>query len=260
VSTAARRGGAPGDGFSYKSHCENNMNINQVFEGTDVSSRKTKVICTMGPACWDVETLCEMLKAGMNVARLNFSHGDHESHGATVKRIREAMAKTGINCGLLLDTKGPEIRSGFLEGGGKVELQAGQTLKIVTDYEFKGNKDCIACSYKSLPTTVKVGSTIFFADGSLTAEVTELGEDFVNVVCKNSCSLGERKNMNLPGAEVDLPTLTPQDEKDIVDFGLPNDIDFIAASFVRKASDLDNIRKVMGPAGAKVQIISKIEN
>jgi pyruvate kinase len=141
-----------------------------------------------------------------------------------------------------------------------IEITAGQTLKIVTDYEHQGDNTCIACTYTALPKTVQVGSTIFFADGSLTAEVTEIGDDFVNVLCKNGCKLGERKNMNLPGAVVDLPTLTQQDELDIVDFGLNHGIDFIAASFVRKASDLHYIRNLMGDKGKGIQIISKIEN
>lgn len=109
-------------------------------------------------------------------------------------------------------------------------------------------------------TTVSVGSTIFIADGSLTCEVTSIGEDHIMTVCKNGCKLGERKNMNLPGAEVDLPTLTEKDEEDLVEFGLKQNVDFIAASFVRKASDLTNIRDVLGPKGADIKIISKIEN
>lgn len=159
----------------------------------------------------------------------------------------------------MLDTKGPEIRTGMLKEA-PLSLVAGQKLKIVTDYSVKGDATQIACSYKSLPTTVHVGSTIFVADGSLTCEVTEIKDDHVVVECKNSCTIGERKNMNLPGAIVDLPTLTEQDEKDLVDFGLKWNVDFIAASFVRKPTDVQRIREVLGPKGAHIQIISKIEN
>lgn len=130
----------------------------------------------------------------------------------------------------------------------------------MTDYDFKGDNTCIACSYKSLPTTVKVGSTIFVADGSLTCTVKSIGDDHVIVKCENGCKIGERKNMNLPGAVVDLPTLTEKDEDDLVDFGLEHDVDFIAASFVRKASDIEYIRDVLGPKGANIKIIAKIEN
>ena len=204
--------------------------------------------------------LVKMMQAGMNVARLNFSHGDHTSHGKSVANLRAAMEQSGRKCAILLDTKGPEIRTGKLKGGNPIELVSGQTLKISTDYTLEGDNTTIACSYASLPKTVQVGSTIFAADGSLTMEVSEIGDTWVNVVCKNGCKLGERKNMNLPGAVVDLPTLTAQDELDIVEFGLTQGIDFVAASFVRKASDVQYIRDLMGEKGKKVQIISKIEN
>lgn len=194
--------------------------------------------------------LVKMIDAGMNIARMNFSHGDHKSHGMCVKNLREALKqRPGKTCGIMLDTKGPEIRSGFLIGGKSIELKANQTLKIVTDYSVKGDTTQIACSYKSLPKTVSVGSTIFVADGSLTCEVKEIHDDHVIVVCLNDVKLGERKNMNLPGAIVDLPTLTDKDKDDLVNFGLLHNVDFVAASFVRKASDVEYIRKVLGPKG-----------
>ena len=130
----------------------------------------------------------------------------------------------------------------------------------MTDYTVLGDETQIACSYKELPTTVKAGSQIFVADGSLTCDVLEVKADHVIVECKNSCTIGEKKNMNLPGAIVQLPTLTEQDKKDLVDFGLKWNVDFIAASFVRKASDIDTIRNVLGPKGANIKIMSKIEN
>jgi len=130
----------------------------------------------------------------------------------------------------------------------------------VTDYSIEGDNRKIACSYKSLPTTVNIGSIIYIADGAITCEVIEINENGVKVIVKNSAKLGERKNMNLPGAVIDLPTLTEKDEDDIVDFGLKKGIDLIAASFVRKASDIDYIRDVLGPRGSHVKIIAKIEN
>ena len=149
----------------------------------------------------------------------------------------------------MLDTKGPEIRTGFLKDGKPITLKAGQDLIIVTDYDFKGDENTIACSYESLANSVQVGSTIFIADGSLTATVKEIGDDYVMVKSENGVTLGERKNMNLPGAKVDLPTLTEKDKKDLIDFGLKHDVDYIAASFVRKASDVEYIAKVLGPQG-----------
>jgi len=159
----------------------------------------------------------------------------------------------------MLDTKGPEIRTGMLAEG-KVSFVTGQTLEITTDYDFKGNSEKIACSYESLATTVHVGSTMYIADGSLTCTVTEILEDGVKCRVENNCTLGERKNMNLPGAIVDLPTLTEKDEDDLVDFGLKHGVDMVAASFVRKAEDIETIRDVLGPRGAHIKIISKIEN
>merc|ERR1719245_1305846 len=124
----------------------------EMFERTEDSlSRKCKIICTMGPSCWDVDKLVELIDCGMNICRLNFSHGDHEVHGATVKKIREA-AKQRPNkpIGILLDTKGPEIRTGFFAEGDKIDLKQGQDLKLVVDYSFKGDNTCIAVSYAKL--------------------------------------------------------------------------------------------------------------
>jgi len=205
--------------------------------------------------------LGKLIDAGMNIARLNFSHGDHETHGKCLINLKEALAtRPDKNVAVMLDTKGPEIRTGLLVDGKPVELIKDSIIKVTTDYEFRGSADCISCSYKSLPTTVKVGSTMFVADGSLTLEVTELGSDFVMARCINGCKLGEKKNMNLPGAVVDLPILTAKDEIDVVEFGLAHNVDFIAASFVRKASDIEKIKDVLGPKGDHIKIISKIEN
>ena len=215
----------------------------------------------MGPACWDVEMMIKMLDAGMDVCRLNFSHGDHKTHGQTVDNLREALKqRPNKTCAIMLDTKGPEIRTGMLRDSKPVDLVAGQELTIVTDASIEGDNRKIACTYKQLPQTVSIGSTIFIADGSLTCEVIEILDGGVKVIVKNSAKLGERKNMNLPGAIVDLPTLTEKDEDDITDFGLKKGIDMIAASFVRKAADIDYIRDVLGPRGSHIKIISKIEN
>jgi len=215
----------------------------------------------MGPSCWDVDMLVKMLDAGMDVARLNFSHGDHKTHGQTVDSIREALKqRPNKTCAIMLDTKGPEIRTGLLRDNKPIDLTAGQELLIVTDYSIEGDTKRIACSYKSLPQTVAVGSTIFVADGAITCEVSEIFEGGVKVIVKNNAKLGEKKNMNLPGAIIDLPTLTEKDEDDLVEFGLKKGIDLIAASFVRKASDIDYIRDVLGPRGAHIKIIAKIEN
>merc|ERR1719389_68554 len=136
----------------------------------------------------------------MNVARLNFSHGDHESHGATVQRIREAdTLRPDKPIAILLDTKGPEIRTGFFAEGSKINLTAGQDLKLVTDYSFKGDNTCFAVTYEKLPQAVKPGNIILCADGSLSLKVKSCGSDHVITGVMNHCPLGERKNCNLPG-------------------------------------------------------------
>jgi pyruvate kinase len=162
-----------------------------------------------------------------------------------------------------LDTKGPEIRSGFFaDGKSKVELIKGDTLILTTDYSFKGDSTKIACSYPALATSVTPGQTILVADGSLVLTVLscDVAAGEVSTRIENHAVIGERKNMNLPGVIVDLPTLTEKDISDITEWGVPNGIDFIAASFVRKASDVLKIREILGPDNQSIKIICKIEN
>lgn len=227
----------------------------------DLIGRRTRIVCTMGPACWDVETLVKLFDAGLNICRFNFSHGDFATHGGTIARIREALKQRPNKLvGLLLDTKGPEIRTGMLKGHTAVELKAGATLKIVTDYNFEGDATTIACSYKKLPQSVRPGCTILMADGSVSLRVKECGDDFVVCTVLNSAKLGERKNMNLPNVKVDLPVIGEKDKKDLVDFAIPNGCHFIAASFVQTAADVRLIRETLGPEGRYINIIPKIEN
>jgi pyruvate kinase len=229
----------------------------------DSFNRKCKIICTMGPSCWDVEKLVELIDCGMNVARLNFSHGDHEVHGATVKKIREACKqRPGKPVAILLDTKGPEIRTGFFrpDVGDKIDLVQGQKLKLVTDYSFKGDSTCFALSYPGLTTSVKPGNIILCADGSLSLKVDSVASDHVMTEVLNSVKLGERKNCNLPGVKVDLPVLQEKDINDLVNFGIPQSVDFVAASFVQSAEDVKMIRDTLGVRGRYIKIISKIEN
>ena len=204
------------------------------------------------------------MNAGMDVARFNFSHGDHEGHGKVLERVRQAAKNLNREIGILLDTKGPEIRSGFYANDvQKIDLAKGQNLVLTSDYSFKGNNQKIACSYASLATSVNPGQQILVADGSLVLTVLSCDDAAGEVTCRveNNASIGERKNMNLPGVKVDLPTFTEKDVNDIVNFGIKNNVDFIAASFVRKASDVVNLRKLLKDNGGEyIQIISKIEN
>eukprot|EP00892_Ulva_mutabilis_P007097 jgi/Ulvmu1/475/UM001_0483.1 len=238
------------------------LDLDALLAGTPSNVCKTKVVCTLGPMSRSVETLCELLKAGMSVARFNFSHGTHEYHQETLDNLKEAMVRTRIMCAVLLDTKGPEIRSGMLENQDKVTYVAGSEITVTSKYDTKGNANLIACSYTKLAEDVRPGIQILVADGSLVLEVVECLPKESCVKCKavNTATIGERKNMNLPGVVVDLPTLTDKDKEDLVQWGVKNNVDFVAASFVRKGKDLDNIREVLGEKGAGIHIISKIEN
>ncbi|CAN1259743.1 Pyruvate kinase, cytosolic isozyme, partial [Linum perenne] len=229
---------------------------------------KTKIVCTLGPASRSVAMIEKLLKAGMNVARFNFSHGSHEYHQETLDNLRIAMHNTLTLCAVMLDTKshylqGPEIRTGFLKDGNPIELQEGQEITISTDYTIKGDTKVISMSYKKLPLDVKPGNTILCSDGTISLNVLSCDPKAgtVRCRCQNSAMLGERKNVNLPGVVVDLPTLTEKDKEDILQWGVPNGIDMIALSFVRKGSDLVNVRKVLGPHHAKqIKLMSKVEN
>eukprot|EP00401_Gymnodinium_catenatum_P063234 CAMPEP_0117562740 /NCGR_PEP_ID=MMETSP0784-20121206/55118_1 /TAXON_ID=39447 /ORGANISM="" /LENGTH=622 /DNA_ID=CAMNT_0005360331 /DNA_START=15 /DNA_END=1881 /DNA_ORIENTATION=- len=213
-----------------------------------------------GPESSSADAVVKLIEAGMNVARLNFSHGDHETHGAMVQRIRDACKQCGKTVAILLDTKGPEIRTGFFKEGGKINLVAGEELKLVTDYSFKGDKTCFALSYEKLCEAVQPGNIILCADGSLSLKVKTVGTDHVITEVMNNCSLGERKNCNLPGIQVDLPVLQAKDKDDLVNFGVVHGVDFVAASFVQSADDVKFIRQTLGLRGRSIRIISKIEN
>ena len=213
---------------------------------TSETQRKTNIVCTMGPSCWKTEQLISLIDAGMNVARLNFSHGDHVSHAATVRSLHEARKqRPNKHVALMLDTKGPEIRTGFLKPDFKpLNLIRGQSLEIVTDYSVLGDNTTLACSYKELPQSVEVGTTILAADGSLVMTVSEIRETSVMVTLDCNATIGERKNMNLPGVKVNLPVLTEKDIIDLVEFGLEQPIDMIALSFTQSAADVEMCRYV----------------
>ena len=169
-----------------------------------------------------------------------------------------------MHAAILLDTKGPEIRSGFFEEGiSKLELTKGEQIILTTDYNFKGNAKKLACSYPQLCASITPGQQILVADGSLVLTVLSLDPGTNEVTCRieNNAVIGERKNMNLPGVVVDLPTFTSKDVSDIVDFGIKYKVDYIAASFVRKASDVANLRQLLAENGGQdIKIICKIEN
>lgn len=219
--------------------------------------RKAKIVCTIGPASESVEMLTKLIHAGMNVARLNFSHGSHEEHAARIENIREASRQTGKLVAILLDTKGPEIRTGTLATD-SVELVEGNVITLTTE-EVAGTVDRVSITYADLPKDVEVGSTILIDDGliGLTVEAIENTE----IVCriKNGGTLKSKKGVNVPGVQIKLPGITDKDAQDI-EFGIRQGVDFIAASFVRKASDILEIREILERHDATIDIIAKIEN
>ncbi|KML67963.1 pyruvate kinase PykF [Pectobacterium peruviense] len=222
--------------------------------------KKTKIVCTIGPKTESEEMLGNLLSAGMNVMRLNFSHGDYAEHGQRIKNLRAVMEKTGQQAAILLDTKGPEIRTMKLENGADVTLTAGQAFTFTTDQSIVGNKDRVAVTYAGFTEDLSVGDTVLVDDGLIGMQVTAVsGSD---VVCKvlNNGDLGENKGVNLPGVSIQLPALAEKDKRDLI-FGCEQGVDFVAASFIRKRSDVEEIRAhLKAHGGEHIQIISKIEN
>ncbi len=222
--------------------------------------KKTKIVCTIGPKTESEEMLGALLNAGMNVMRLNFSHGDYAEHGQRIANLRAVTAKTGQQAAILLDTKGPEIRTMKLEGGNDVTLKAGQTFTFTTEQSVIGNNQRVAVTYPGFAADLKIGNTVLVDDGLIGMEVTEVTES--TVVCKvlNNGELGENKGVNLPGVNIQLPALADKDKRDLI-FGCEQGVDFVAASFIRKRSDVIEIREHLQAHGGKhIQIISKIEN
>ena len=222
------------------------------------NAKKTKIVCTLGPASQSEETLTKLIENGLNVCRFNFSHGSHEEHKERmdiVKKVRDELKKP---VAILLDTKGPEIRTGnfadpevFLEEGSKF---------IITMADVIGNKEMCTVSYKGLAEDVVEGDTILIDDGLVGLKVENVVGEEIHCVVENSGIVKNHKGVNVPGVKINLPALTPKDISDI-EFGITQGIDFIAASFVRKASDVLAIREVLENNNATdIQIISKIEN
>ncbi|MEK3661449.1 pyruvate kinase [Paenibacillus sp. FSL F4-0236] len=220
--------------------------------------RKSKIVCTIGPASESLENIKKLILAGMNVARLNFSHGDFDEHGARIKTIRQASKELNKTVAILLDTKGPEIRTGKLEVE-PIELVQDEYLTLTTE-EILGTQERISITYSELPNDVQVGSTILIDDGLIGLTVVDIQGTEIKTRIVNGGTIKSKKGVNVPGVNISLPGITEKDTNDIL-FGIEQDIDFIAASFVRKASDVQEIRELLSKNNAShIQIISKIEN
>ena len=222
--------------------------------------RKTKIICTLGPAIDSDEKLREMMLNGLDCARLNFSHGTHAEQKVRMDRVKRIRKELGIPLPILLDTKGPEIRIGLFKDG-KVQLHKGDTFTFCSDYSTVGDETHIGLTYPDLAQFVKPGVIILADDGKVSFEVTEIsGKD---VVCKvlNDSPLSNRKSINIPNVIVDMPYISPADREDLI-FGIVECVDYIAASFVRRKEDVYAVRELLDKydTSGKIKIISKIEN
>lgn len=221
--------------------------------------RRTKIICTLGPATDQGTVLEDMIQAGMNVARFNFSHGTHEEQKVRLDKVKETRAKLGVPIGLLLDTKGPEIRIKTFKNG-RIELKTDDEFTLTTR-EVEGDEHIVSITYDGLPADVEVGTRILIDDGLLGFEVLRI-ENGTDIVCRvqNDGPLSDRKSINVPGIRLNMPYVSEKDRDDIV-FGIQEGIDFIAASFMRSAADARAIKEILKEHDAThIQLIAKIEN
>merc|ERR1740138_874738 len=235
----------------------------ELIADTNPVEKKTDIVCTIGPKSWSPEKLVELMKAGMNVIRCNMSHGDHEEQSMKLANLEKAYEMAPEFKGtvrILMDTRGPEIRTGTFEVyNSKKELKAGQDFKLVCDdYSMKGDESAVAITYPELPGSVKPGQRILIQDGTVVLEVVEPGDGFVKCKVMNDCKPGEKKNVNVPGVKVNLPVVDEHEIKDIKDWAVPSSADYIALSFVQSPDDVKECRKHCD--GKPIKIISKIEN
>lgn len=222
-------------------------------------SKRTKIVCTLGPAVDSEEALRGLIEAGMDVARLNFSHGSHAEHKVRIDRLKKVREEMGSPCAIMLDTCGPEIRTGRLTGGKPVQLKAGETI-VLTEDEVEGTAERVHQNCPGLARAVAPGTTILVDDGLIELAVFRVDGGDIHCAVQNEGVLGERKSINVPGVSVDLPALTDQDRADIL-FGIEQGVDFVAASFVRDADGVREIRKFMTDhGGLDITLISKIES
>ena len=224
------------------------------------NKKKTKIVCTMGPATEDEEVLRQLILHGMNVARFNFSHGSHEYHRKNIERVRSLSRELAIPVAIMLDTKGPEVRTGLLTDGEKVTLETGKTCIVTTDDDVVGTAERFSLDYKTLPQEVEKGTVILIDDGLIGLEVDHVDGTDIYCTITNGGELGEHKGVNFPNLNINLPSVTPQDRADIM-FGCELGIDAIAASFIRDGKAVEEIRHICIEMGTPdVLIFPKIES
>jgi pyruvate kinase len=220
--------------------------------------KKTKIVATIGPATQSEEKLAELLKAGFNIMRLNFSHGDFAEHQIKIANLKKATKKTGLSAAVMQDLGGPKMRIGDFKGG-VTTLKEGATFTITTD-QIEGDETKVSVNYKPLPKEVEVGGFILLHDGKKKLEIVDIKGN--NIICKVIVGgeIKNRRGVNLPGAHLSISSLTEKDKKDL-EFGIKNKVDFVAFSFVRRASDVLELRSILDKAGlTETKIIAKIED
>lgn len=218
--------------------------------------KKTKIVCTLGPSSNSQEVVEQMILAGMNVARFNFSHGSHEEHKARMDMVRAASKKVGIPVALLLDTKGPEIRLGKFKNG-SIQMEEGQEFTL-TARDVEGDETIVSVNYKELPQDVKAGDHILLSDGLVNLEVISVEDQDIHTKILNSGKMSDRKRVAVPGIAINLPAVSETDAADI-EFGIRMNMDWIAASFIQRGKDVVTIRKILEKHNSQMKIISKIE-
>lgn len=220
--------------------------------------RKTKIVCTMGPASLKEEVLEKMFRAGMNIARFNFSHGTHEYHKEGIELFRRVRDRLKLPAAVLLDTKGPEIRIGTFRDG-KITLEKGQLFTLTTQ-NIEGTEERVSVTYEKLPSELKIGDRLLLDDGRMELKVEDLTETDVSCRVITGGELSSRKGINIPNVHLNMPYISEQDEKDLR-FGIEMNVDFVAASFVRSKNDVIELRKLLNYYGGhSIKIIAKIEN
>jgi pyruvate kinase len=220
-------------------------------------NRRAKIICTIGPACHSEAAMRDLMRLGMDVGRLNFSHGTHDDHARNIQRLRSAAEKENRTICILQDLQGPKIRTGRLERHEPIVLKSGSTV-VITPRDITGTPTCISTTFQDLAREVSVGARILLRDGLIELRVRTIrGKD---VICDilNGGTLGEHQGINLPGTALSIPALTEKDRKDL-EFGLKHGVDAVALSFVRTAADVNMVRQIVVGQGYDMPLISKLE-
>ena len=233
------------------------LEIEKIIEKDEGYMRRTKIICTIGPASSSEEVMRELLLAGLNVARMNFSHGTHESHAELITRFRKVRDELHLPAAVMLDTKGPEIRLGLFDE--PVEVVSGQAYTFST-VETAGTAERCYVNYAELPADVKSGDTLLVDDGELSFRVEETTDTEIRCTVVDGGMMKSQKGVNIPGARLNMPFLSERDKSDLL-FGIEQNVDYVAASFTRRAQDIIDMRSFLNSHGGEgIRIIAKIEN